>query len=133
MLPLTHQLAHSLINCITPVYLSLCTTYQNILLFNPPYVPTSPSELHSDGIERSWAGGLRGREVLDRLMPQVDGLLAADGVWYCVLVKENEPDEVCATMMRQGWESETVKRRKAGREDLQIVKFYRTPPLSADI
>ena len=94
-------------------------------MFNPPYVPTDPSELLSDGIERSWAGGLRGRQVLDRLIPEVDRIMAPDGVWYCVLLKENEPDEVCDMMRRQGWASVMVKRRKAGREDLQIVKFYR--------
>ena len=88
-------------------------------------MPTDPSELLSDGINRSWAGGLRGRQVLDRLMAVVDGMLAADGVWYCVLLRENEPDEVCELMRRQGWESALVKRRKAGREDLQIVKFWR--------
>ena len=59
-------------------------------------------------------------------MAQVDRVMAADGVWYCVLLKENEPEEVCEVMRRQGWDSGMVKRRKAGREDLQIVKFYRT-------
>lgn len=106
--------------------LSFLSNQQNVLLFNPPYVPTDPSELRSDGIERSWAGGLRGREVLDRLMADVDSAMAADGVWYCVLLKENDPDEVCDVMRRQGWESVTVKRRKAGREELQIVRFYRS-------
>ena len=92
-------------------------------------MPTDPSELLCDGIERSWAGGLRGRQVLDRLMLGVDRVMAADGVWYCVLLKENEPEEVCDTMRRQGWESELVKRRRAGKEDLQIVKFVRTTQL----
>ena len=105
---------------------------QSILLFNPPYVPTDPSELLSDGIERSWAGGLRGRQVLDRLVESVDRMLAADGVWYCVMLKENEPEEVRETMRRQGWESAVVRRRKAGREDLQIVKFSRAPPTTTN-
>ena len=105
---------------------------QSILLFNPPYVPTDPCELDSDGIARSWAGGLRGRQVLDRLLPDVDRLMAEDGVWYCVMLKENEPEEVREAMRLQGWESAVVRRRKTGKEDLQIVKFCRTAPRTAD-
>ena len=48
----------------------------DILVFNPPYVPTSDDEAgaaqHGAGIAGSWAGGADGMQVTDTLLRQVD-------------------------------------------------------------
>jgi release factor glutamine methyltransferase len=44
----------------------------DILIFNPPYVPTSSEEIGGCGIAASWAGGVDGREVTDRFLPKID-------------------------------------------------------------
>lgn len=71
-------------------------------MFNPPYVPTPASELLGDGISRSWAGGEKGREVLDLLLPQIQHLLSPRGVFYCVLLSSNIPEEVAQILKDQG-------------------------------
>jgi hypothetical protein len=103
-----------------------CSLSQDILVFNPPYVPTPASELLGDGISRSWAGGEKGREVLDLLLLNVQHLLSPRGVFYCVLLSSNLPDEVNEILKREGgFESHMVLRRRAGAEDLQIVRYSR--------
>ena len=48
----------------------------DVLLFNPPYVPTEDSEeaaaQQSADIAGSWAGGLTGMNVTDRVLGAVD-------------------------------------------------------------
>lgn len=48
----------------------------DILVFNPPYVPTCDEEMDAAqrdvGIAGSWAGGADGMQVTDALLRQVD-------------------------------------------------------------
>lgn len=82
----------------------------DVLLFNPPYVPTPSSEVSGNGIERSWAGGARGREVLDLVLPLVSQILSPHGCFYLITVDDNDPDEICATLARDGF-AHTVRHR----------------------
>merc|ERR1712056_138759 len=43
----------------------------DIGICNPPYVPTETEEMQGCGIQISWAGGERGREMIDRLLPWI--------------------------------------------------------------
>jgi hypothetical protein len=89
----------------------------DVLLFNPPYVPTPSSEVGSRGIEASWAGGEDGREVLDRLLPSIPSLLSPQGgCMYLVAVNENRPEEICARMREAGLEAKVG--RKEGRDGM---------------
>lgn len=51
----------------------------DVILFNPPYVPTSDEELDQavkcGDVSAAWAGGIDGRRVIDRVLPQVYDLL----------------------------------------------------------
>jgi len=43
----------------------------DIICFNPPYVITESSDINSSLIAASWAGGIKGREVTDRVLPYI--------------------------------------------------------------
>nr|XP_022334318.1 hemK methyltransferase family member 2-like isoform X2 [Crassostrea virginica] len=98
----------------------------DILLFNPPYVVTPESEVGSRGLEAAWAGGERGRQVTDRLLPKVPDLLSPKGMFYLVVIKENNPEEIQQMMKTMGFEMETVLTRRTGPELLSILRFQRT-------
>ncbi len=62
-----------------------------MLLFNPPYVPTPEEEVERGGIAAAWAGGWKGRRVIDRLIPLVPELLSSSGEMLMVTVPDNDP------------------------------------------
>ncbi|CAI5706151.1 unnamed protein product [Peronospora effusa] len=97
----------------------------DVLLFNPPYVPTPSEEVGSIGIEAAWAGGLHGREVIDRLLPKLKTLLSPRGVFYMVVIVENRPNEIAAILSMDGFEMTVVRATKAKNERLSILKFTR--------
>ncbi|KAJ1972422.1 hypothetical protein H4R35_004686 [Dimargaris xerosporica] len=98
----------------------------DILLFNPPYVVTPSSEVGSQGIEAAWAGGIDGREVLDRFLPLVPQVLSPHGVFYLVTIEPNRPADILQHMDQcHGLIGHTVLKRKAGCEHLSILRFTR--------
>ncbi|GAB9469726.1 hypothetical protein Gpo141_00006995 [Globisporangium polare] len=98
----------------------------DVLLFNPPYVPTPSDEVGSTGIEAAWAGGLHGREVIDRLLPKLKDLLSPRGVFYMVVVVENKPKQIAAILAKDGFSMTVVRSTKAKNERLSILKFTRS-------
>lgn len=106
-------------------YIEQYDSHVDIIIFNPPYVPTSDDELGSDGIEAAWAGGINGRVVIDKFLPIVSRLLSPKGKFYLVLVEENKPKQIINEMTKQGLKGEIVLKRQAMNEGLQILRFSR--------
>lgn len=97
----------------------------DILIFNPPYVITEKDELGSKSIPAAWAGGLNGREVMDKLFPMLDSLLSPNGIFYLVCIKPNNIDDIEKTLENLGFRMDIVLSRKAGIEYLFILRFKR--------
>jgi release factor glutamine methyltransferase len=97
----------------------------DVLLFNPPYVPTDEEDVGGAGAIAAWAGGERGRTVIDRFLPLVDGLLSPNGWLYMVTLTTNDPQEICRIMKKQGFASRIVIQRQTEEESLQVIKFWR--------
>ena len=97
----------------------------DVLIFNPPYVPTPEEEVGAPGIVASWAGGSRGRRVIDRLLPQVKLLLSPRGCFYLVALSENDPKEIAQLLSKDGFCCRTILKKHTEEETLHILKFWR--------
>lgn len=97
----------------------------DVLVFNPPYVPTFDKEVGLDGITSTWAGGNRGRIVIDRMLDVVDSILSSQGWFYLVTVTVNNPGEICQIMQKKGFASRIVIQRYTEEESLHVLKFWR--------
>ena len=125
----------------------------DVLVFNPPYVPTHSVPLQSELndiqvqattgkrqedielegasrlLELSYAGGKDGMEVTARLLEQTPSLLSPRGIAYILLCEGNKPEAVKESIRAWGthWAAETISRsgKQAGWEKLQIVRIWR--------
>lgn len=102
----------------------------DVLIFNPPYVVTPSEEVDGKGthgdLARAWAGGERGRQVMDRLFAKIPNLLSECGVFYLVAISENCPEDIRLEMNLLGFNMHIVKERKVRGEHLFVLKFTRS-------
>ncbi|CAN6926165.1 unnamed protein product, partial [Brassica oleracea] len=97
----------------------------DVMVVNPPYVPTPEYEVGMEGIASAWAGGENGRSVIDRVLPVVVRLLSEKGWLYLVTLTSNYPSEICLVMRKRGYASRIVVQRSTEEENLIILKFWR--------
>lgn len=136
----------SLTMCVSDLTSVLRSNEADVLIFNPPYVPTEylpipPESAEAQGsqaiferdsklLELSYAGGLDGMETTNRLLDQLPNVLSERGVAYVLLCAQNQPEAVKASIRAWpgGWSVETVgsSGKKAGWENLCIVRIWRT-------
>lgn len=116
----------------------------DILIFNPPYVPSAAlpdlpdaNKSYRDKFEHdshllslSYDGGVDGMETTNRLLEQIPDVLSSVGVAYVLLCAQNKPAEAKERIKQLPtgpWSVETVgsSGKKAGWEKLQIVRIWR--------
>ncbi|KAF8390834.1 hypothetical protein HHK36_023133 [Tetracentron sinense] len=97
----------------------------DVMVVNPPYVPTPEDEVGRNGIASAWAGGENGRSVIDRILLIADGLLSNRGWLYMVTLTANNPSQICLVMREKGYASRIVVQRSTEEESLHVIKFWR--------
>jgi len=117
----------------------------DVLIFNPPYVPTSELprlpdeearttttyEADSHLLSLSYAGGIDGMETTTRLLQSLPEVLnCSRGCAYILLCAQNKPEEVKEQIKSWGgkWAADVVGTtgKKGGWENLQILRIWRT-------
>ena len=90
------------------------------------YVPTPSCEVGKADITAACAGGERGREVIDRVLPHLPILLSPQGVFYILLVEENDPCEIETIVEDLGLLSKVLIRKQAKNEFQLVMKIYKS-------
>lgn len=105
------------------------TNRVDLLIFNPPYVPTHQNELSSEKdnkINLSWAGGPLGRDILDRFLKSYAPCLLSkpNGRLYIVALDQNNVEDLLSLLVNEyGIRGEIVMERRCGIEKLYVLRF----------
>lgn len=98
----------------------------DVIIFNPPYVVTDPLEVLDDKlISKAWAGGNKGRQVMDRLFPLIPALLSGTGLFYLLVIKENEPHNIIRVFEDLNMIGSVIAERKIRGEHLFVLRFHK--------
>jgi release factor glutamine methyltransferase len=120
---LSHDFGVSVIR--TDLTAGLCGPF-DLILFNPPYLPTDPSERINDWLELALDGGPSGRDVIIRFLQEIPSLLSHEGRVLLLISSLTGPEEVEDLIRKNGFVSTTVaEERVEGGENLLILKLSR--------
>ncbi|XP_043483968.1 methyltransferase N6AMT1-like isoform X1 [Leptopilina heterotoma] len=100
--------------------------YFDLIVFNPPYVVTEALEVFDEKlISKTWAGGLEGRQVMKRIFPHIPNLLSENGIFYLLIIKENNPEYIMEYFKQFNMIGSMIAERKIRGEHLYVLKFVR--------
>jgi hypothetical protein len=92
----------------------------DVIVFNPPYVPTPYEEAQMAQNEKdiggAWAGGKDGMEVTNNFLDQVGEILSHTGRFYLVALKQNNVPEIRERMLREQSLQSQVRRKTISHE-----------------
>lgn len=98
----------------------------DVIVFNPPYVVTEPLEVFDERlISKTWAGGLEGRQVMERLFAHIPQLLSDKGIFYLLVIKENDPEYIIKCFKDFNMTGSIISERKIRGEHLYVLKFVK--------
>lgn len=97
----------------------------DLVLFNPPYLPTLPEERIDDWLEYALDGGPTGRAVIERFVADVGRVLAPFGRVLLLVSSLTGPDAVRELFAGQGFVSFIVDSEPLEDETLYVLRAMR--------
>jgi len=89
----------------------------DLIIFNPPYVPSDEKDLPA----KAWAGGVQGREVIDRFIEEAPGHLKEGGRIQLLISSLNELEGVKRKLTGKGFIVEVTARKRIWFEELYVL------------
>jgi release factor glutamine methyltransferase len=95
----------------------------DLVLFNPPYLPTQPEERMDDWLEYALDGGECGRAVIARFAAEAGRVLAPGGRILLLISSLTGLSEVSEVFTRHGYTAEVVAQQVVEDEVLYVLKM----------
>ncbi len=95
----------------------------DLVLFNPPYLPTQPEERRDDWLEYALDGGPDGRATISRFLSGIGRVLAPSGRALLLVSSLTGFREVCTLIAQAGFVSEVVLEEQVEGELLTVIRF----------
>ena len=98
----------------------------DVIVFNAPYLPLERSE-QKTWIERAWAGGPSGMELVDRFISQAPGYLMERGKIVLVQSTLSNIDQTIRKLGQEGLRAVIVAKKKVPFETIVVIHAERQP------
>lgn len=107
----------------TDMFTGLKTRHQfDIVIFNPPYLPTAEDEKVPGWLNYAFDGGIDGRKDIKPFMEQVRNYLKPDGIILLLVSSLTGIKEVMQEMEQYGFSPQIVARDKCSFEELVVIE-----------
>ncbi|MGD0080951.1 MAG: HemK2/MTQ2 family protein methyltransferase [Methanoregula sp.] len=97
----------------------------DLVIFNPPYLPTQPEERIDDWHEYALDGGESGRMVIERFAAEVGRVVAPEGRVLLLVSSLTGPAEVEELFAGHGFSSDRVAEETVEDEELYVLRLTR--------
>jgi release factor glutamine methyltransferase len=110
----------------TDLFKGICGPF-DLIIFNPPYLPTAEDERLHTWLNKAFDGGPTGRETIARFLEDIGSILPPCGRVLTVISSLTGVDEVTGMYRDHGFSVETVSTEKVPFERLVVLKCVRKP------
>ncbi|AKB54389.1 modification methylase HemK [Methanosarcina sp. A14] len=94
----------------------------DLILFNPPYLPTSEEEKVPGWLNYAFDGGISGRDTLNMFLDEIRNYLKPEGEILVLISSITGLDAVKEKMIDMGFVVDVVARKKVSFEELMVVR-----------
>jgi release factor glutamine methyltransferase len=101
----------------------------DLVLFNPPYLPTQPEERIDDWLEYALDGGESGRVIIERFMTEVGGVLAPGGRILLLVSSLTGLHEILKLRSGLNYSARVVSEERVEDEVLYVLRIIRNEDL----
>lgn len=97
----------------------------DVVVFNPPYLPTTPESERADWLAVALSGGESGRTVIEQFLADLARILSPDGVAFLLVSTYAGVEEVAAYAGRHGFHAVALADVSFPGETLTVLKLLR--------